>query len=178
MSIQINAGFKIAHFYCWCQKQCVSQRNRENEKMQLCPPVTPGVLHTYFFPASVRFSFFIIRRRALEWKFVCPIFVQIGLEIEDCGCTYAHDILRIVPSFKVSMFSLKSVCPGSNKWNPESDILKTKSNLTLFITKYFYTCIDLIKIYYFICFQRLISTEFIRVVSCKWFHYRVICTFI
>ena len=40
--------FKIAHFCGWCQEKCVSQENRENDKIQLSPTVTPGVLNTYF----------------------------------------------------------------------------------------------------------------------------------
>ena len=35
------------------------------------------------------------------------------------------------------------------------NIIKTKSNFTVFIIKYFYTCIDLIQIKYFSCFQDL-----------------------
>ena len=43
-------GFKIAHLYGWCQEKLVSQKYRENDKLQLSPSVTPCVFNTYFLP--------------------------------------------------------------------------------------------------------------------------------
>ena len=48
--------------------------------------------------------------------------------------------------------------------------------MTPFITEYFYSCFDLNKIKYFICFPTLVPTEFISDDSSS--HYRVICTFL
>ena len=51
MSIQINTGFKIAHFAV-DDKKNVCPKNGANDKIQLSPPVIPGVLNTYFFYQS------------------------------------------------------------------------------------------------------------------------------
>ena len=58
MSIQINTDFKISqfYFYLWCQQKYVYQKKKkkkENEKIQLFPPVTPGVLNTYFYQPAI-----------------------------------------------------------------------------------------------------------------------------
>ena len=45
--------------------------------------------------------------------------------------------------------------------------LKTKSNFTLFITEYFNFWYDLIKIKHFVCFPRLVPTEYKNDDSCK-----------
>ena len=48
-----------------------------------------------------------------------------------------------------------------------SNILKTKSNFTVFIIEYFYSYIDLIKIKYFSQVPRLVRTDFRKDSSCK-----------
>ena len=61
MSIQINThvqALKSHTFAVGVKKKCVSQENREPDKIQLSPPVTPGVLNTYFLP--IRYSDAII----------------------------------------------------------------------------------------------------------------------
>ena len=40
-------------------------------------------------------------------------------------------------------------------------ILKIKSNFALFVTEYFYSCLDLIKMKHFICFPGLVLTQFV-----------------
>ena len=57
-------------------------------------------------------------------------------------------------------------------------ILKTKSNFTVFIIEYFYSCFDLIKIKYFSELPRLVQTNFRKDDSCKWVHYWVTCAYI
>ena len=68
--------------------------------------------------------------------------------------------------------------PGNSKKMLPSGILKTKSNLTLFVTEYFYSGFDLIKMKYVYLFSRTCPTEFTRDNSCKGLDYRVSCTFI
>ena len=47
----MNTDFKIAYFHCWRQEKCVPTKiEKKNDKIQLSPPVTPGVLNAYFLP--------------------------------------------------------------------------------------------------------------------------------